>query len=152
MIAIKSLCEHDLRALSCLQQKCFSLEWSDAQIMQQLQHKRALSLGVFDAELIGFVFIRTLLDEAELLQIAVAPTKQGKGFAQSLLDALITLLKEEGIARLMLEVRRSNRSALSLYRHYGFVEEGVRKEYYPSLGAGGQREDALLLSFYCSGK
>ena len=114
--------------------------------MRQLAHPRGISLGVFTPKLVGFIFISTVLDEAELLQIGIMPECRGAGLAGQLITACLPLLKGQAIERLMLEVRESNTAARSLYQRFGFVEEGRRKNYYPVPSSPDEREDALLLS------
>lgn len=121
-------------------------DWSLAQIVRQLAHPRGISLGVFTPKLVGFIFISTVLDEAELLQIGIMPECRGAGLAGQLITACLPLLKGQAVERLMLEVRESNTAARSLYQRFGFVEEGRRKNYYPVPNSPDEREDALLLS------
>jgi ribosomal-protein-alanine acetyltransferase len=83
------------------------------------------------------------VDEAHLLNIAVAPAARRRGLGARLLWHLIDRAAGQGLARMFLEVRAANLPALALYRAFGFVQVGVRKAYYP--GKNG-REDALV---YC---
>ncbi|WP_226667762.1 ribosomal protein S18-alanine N-acetyltransferase [Microbulbifer aggregans] len=84
-----------------------------------------------------------LFDEVEILDVAVAPEWRRKGVGESLLQRIIAQLPED-TARMILEVRASNRAARGLYHKLGFSEDGRRKNYYPK--ADGTREDALLMS------
>lgn len=147
MPSVRCLNQQDLPSLLFLERKSFVSSWTEQQLANQLDHSRGLSLGCFDGDLKGFVLISTVLDEAEILQIAVDPERQGEGLARTLLDTAIVYLKVKGVNLLMLEVRESNMAAVSLYRSYGFIEDGLRKGYYPSLQNDGAREDALLFSY-----
>jgi ribosomal-protein-alanine N-acetyltransferase len=91
----------------------------------------------------GYCLFSWVLDEAELLRIAVAPDQRGKGLATALLLHAQQALRKQGVVQLFLEVRVSNCSAHALYQRCGWQNCGIRKEYYP-LDAG--REDALLFS------
>ena len=82
-----------------------------------------------------------ILDEAELLNIRVAPAYRRRGVGRCLLAACRTDL--EGARCLHLEVRANNWAALALYREAGFAQVGARRGYYPAVAGG--REDALLL-------
>lgn len=95
------------------------------------------------ARLVGFCVFQQVLDEATLLNIAVHPDWQGKGQGAQLMAYLLRELPALGVVRCLLEVRRSNLSGTSLYRRFGFVEDGVRSQYYPTPNG---REDALLMS------
>lgn len=91
---------------------------------------------------IGFALARHVADEAELLLIAVDPSRQGRGVGQSLLDQFVTDAHANGAHRLHLEVRDGN-SAVALYRAAGFAPAGRRRNYY--CGDDGKRHDALTL-------
>ena len=82
------------------------------------------------------------VDELHLLNIAVARAWQGRGLAVELLRALYERCHQERAASLWLEVRPSNTRARALYQREGFVDIGVRRNYYP---AEEGREDALVM-------
>ena len=84
-----------------------------------------------------------MVDEAELLLLAVEPLARGRGTARALIERTATEAAGRGAARLLLEVRASN-PALALYRATGFGEIGRRRDYYR--GAGGTLHDALTLA------
>jgi len=65
-------------------------------------------------------------DEAELLNLAVAPEQRRKGVASALLEAL----EREAAGAIFLEVAEPNTPAIALYEHHGWVKTGVRKGYY----------------------
>lgn len=96
-----------------------------------------------DAGLLGFAVYQRVLDEASLLNIAVEPAQQGRGLGAALLQHLLDRLAQQGVSRLLLEVRSGNLPAIRLYRRLGFVDDGRRRDYYPVPGG---REDALLMS------
>jgi ribosomal-protein-alanine N-acetyltransferase len=81
--------------------------------------------------------------EAHLLNLCVRPESQGRGFAQRLLDHLLTEARTDEVRSVFLEVRPSNARAIRLYQRMGFVEVGVRPDYYPGQG---RREDALVMA------
>ncbi|WP_265561781.1 GNAT family N-acetyltransferase [Sphingomicrobium arenosum] len=93
-----------------------------------------------DAPPAGFALWRTLLDESELLLLAVDPAAQGEGFGRMLLDHFVEQSKSAGANRLHLEVRDGNR-AVHFYEQAGFRIAGRRRDYYR--GADGERRDAL---------
>ena len=88
----------------------------------------------------GFFLARGVLDEEELLLIAVDPDHRGKGLGARLLERFVAQARERGARRLFLEMRRGN-SAAALYEAHGFRAVGVRPAYYRS--ADGARIDAL---------
>lgn len=90
---------------------------------------------------IGFAGIWMMIDEAHLVTIAVDPGQRGKGLGELLLVSMIDLSNILGAGKVTLEVRVSNHVAQSLYRKYGFKNEGVRRRYYSDNG-----EDALIMT------
>ncbi len=81
------------------------------------------------AEARGFTLSRRVLDEEELLLVAVHPDYRAQGIGQSLLTRLLDQAKRDGMSRLFLEMRDGN-PAESLYRRHGFQAVGRRKGYY----------------------
>jgi ribosomal-protein-alanine N-acetyltransferase len=96
-----------------------------------------------DERLAGFYVGERAGPDNTLMNICVAPEFQGNGFAKVLLQDFV--MRSEGMSaeNLFLEVRASNKVAIGLYEQAGFIESGVRKNYYPS-HAG--KEDAILMA------
>jgi ribosomal-protein-alanine N-acetyltransferase len=101
----------------------------------------ALPGGERSAPVVGFACAAAVADEVELQSIAVDPSVRRQGIGAALLETLVEWAREEGYRTLHLEVRAGNVPALALYRHFGFVQTGLRRGYYQDDG-----EDALLLS------
>lgn len=93
-----------------------------------------------DGIIIGYAGMWLILDEGHITNIAVHPEYRGIGSGNLLLEALIEICRIESITSLTLEVRKSNLIAQSLYKKYGFLEQGIRKEYY-----GDNKEDAVIM-------
>jgi ribosomal-protein-alanine N-acetyltransferase len=102
-----------------------------------------LSLARIGEEPAGFALGRVVLDDAELLLLAVKRASQGQGVGRLLLDRFVELAAARGATRLHLEVRDGNQ-AIRLYSGCGFTEIGRRKNYYT--GRDGQIYDALTLA------
>lgn len=96
--------------------------------------------------LLGFVEFSTVLDECELLNLAVDRAAQGRGLGRMLLQAMLEEARDAGCGRCLLEVRRSNDAAIALYVSEGFELDGIRKAYYPPQPGSAGAEDALLYS------
>ncbi len=93
--------------------------------------------------LAGFLIYSRIVDEISILNLAVDPSQQGQGRGRALLKGLVAIALQQGVRRLLLEVRLSNFPAIGLYRQAGFIVDGVRKDYYPHAEGA---EDALLMS------
>ncbi|MBS9403055.1 GNAT family N-acetyltransferase [Halomonas sp. TRM85114] len=113
----------------------------------ELAQEDARVFGIGGNErLIGYATVARLPFEAELQAILVAEPYRRQGVARCLLEAVIVQARDWERERLLLEVRAGNVAALALYRRLGFVQDGRRSRYYPPMGAGSSREDALLMS------
>lgn len=91
----------------------------------------------------GFYLTRKLLDEEELLLIAVRPEMRRSGLAAKLLRHLFSAASERGTSRIFLEMRTDNPARL-LYARAGFAEVGLRRGYYR--GADGLVRDAVTMA------
>lgn len=91
---------------------------------------------------LGFALVRRVLDEAELLLVAVVPEARGAGLGRRLVEAAARGAMFRGCRTLFLEVRDGN-PAIRLYSASGFVEVGRRKDYYQ--GTGNARFDAITM-------
>ena len=102
-----------------------------------------LLLARVDGQAAGFALARAVVDEAELLLLAVKPARRGAGVGRALLDAIADDAHARGAARLHLEMRDGNPAAF-LYASAGFREVGRRARYYR--GADGRVFDAITLA------
>jgi len=96
-------------------------------------------------DITGFSLYRTVADEAELLLIAVVPSHHRRGVGRMLLDNFLDRARNDGIARVHLEVRDGN-SAAALYREAGFAPVGRRRNYYHA--PDGRRFDAVTFAHH----
>jgi ribosomal-protein-alanine N-acetyltransferase len=92
---------------------------------------------------VGFSLFRTVGDESELLLIAVLPSHHRRGVGGQLLDDFLERARNDGVARVHLEVRDGN-PAMGIYREAGFSAVGRRRNYYHALD--GKRFDAITLA------
>lgn len=92
----------------------------------------------------GFALGRVVLDEAELLTLAVEPKQQRKGIGRICLDSFHAEAREQGATRVFLEVAATNEPARALYLNAGYQEAGLRKEYYRA--PDDSRIDAILMT------
>ena len=91
----------------------------------------------------GFMLTRHVLDEEELLLVAVAPGMRRRGVGTALIEHLFAAARTRGTARVFLEMRRGN-PAIHLYRKFGFEPIGERRNYYRM--ANGERIDAITFA------
>ncbi|WP_176590935.1 GNAT family N-acetyltransferase [Sphingobium sp. EM0848] len=99
-----------------------------------------LTIARIDAAPLGFALVRSVLDECELLLLAVSPLWRGRGVGETLLVESLKIARRRGITSMNLEVRASN-TAIRLYEKIGFEYVHRRPGYYR--GNDGQLHDAL---------
>ena len=135
----------DCDALARLAREAHSHPWSATQYRDSLAsgHTCWILRAGRDGDIVACCVSSQLLDEVEILDVAVAARCRRRGVGGHLLQQVLAQLPED-IARVLLEVRASNRAARTLYHKLGFSEDGRRKNYYPK--PDGSREDALLMS------
>lgn len=132
--------EEHLDAMFRIEQQVSPFPWTRRELADSLAAHSGFVLRR-QRKVMGFVFFSRVLDEADLLNIAIHPSFQGEGHGARLLGHCFERLKGS-VAKMFLEVRASNVAAISLYLSNGFVETGVRRAYY---WAEHGREDALVM-------
>jgi len=138
----------DLEAVMAIEQSAYSHPWTRGNFRDALASAYWVQCLCLphpqQDELLGYVVAMAGVQEAHLLNITVAPSRQGQGWAHMVLDALCLWSRRRGDEWLWLEVRESNQRALQVYERYGFRRVGLRKDYYPADRQ--QREHAVVMS------
>ena len=133
--------EHHVPQVALLERECFADPWSQQSIASELHNPLSLWLVAQEGQtLLGYVGSQTCLDETDMMNVAVSPASRRQGVARALIAALVSALRERGSKQLTLEVRASNGPARQLYESLGFLQVGLRKNYYQN-----PKEDALIL-------
>ena len=133
--------ESHVKAVAELEKLCFSDPWSENSVASELKNKLALWLVAEEnGVLLGYIGSQSVMDEADVMNVAVDPIRRREGIALKLVEALVAALNEKDVRALLLEVRASNEPAKALYERQGFVQVGKRPNYYRN-----PKEDALIL-------
>jgi ribosomal-protein-alanine N-acetyltransferase len=141
-IEFRPLMVNDLAFVSEIENGAYSEPWSDQLLLESLGAPMTHSFGLFcGSELLAYAIFQVVLEEGHLLNLAVHPKHQSKGYGGMILEKMLQKAYDEGARRVFLEVRPSNERALELYRKRGFLTLKRRENYY----ANG--EAALVL--YC---
>lgn len=123
-----------------IERAVFSDPWSDRDLSDCVRSGVPFLVAEQKGAVIGYVIARHALDEAEILNLGVAPTRQREGVGRALVQEVLARLRRSGVATVFLEVRESNAAARRLYADLGFASVGRRRDYY-RLPA----EDAVVL-------
>jgi ribosomal-protein-alanine N-acetyltransferase len=136
---IRRLVYADLPEVIGIERQCFPTPWSLAMFVLELSKPAGICLALEDEDgLAGYLVCSRFEDVWHLMNVSVDPRRRRMGHAAALIGELLGELGEQ--ARLTLEVRPSNASAIALYERYGFLSVGRRKSYYHDNG-----EDALIM-------
>lgn len=133
----------DLRAVAAIERAVFPDPWSHGMFVGHLRYGPPEMFLIADdpeGAVLGYALTRTALEEAELLNIAVAPTARRRGVGVALLRAAMRTCRAHGSEWMLLEVREANAAARGLYERHGFAPVGRRAGYYRS-----PREDAIVM-------
>jgi len=137
--AIRRLAYSDLPAVISIERRSFPTPWSLAMFVLELSKPSGICLAATEGdELLGYLVCSRYDQVWHLMNVAVAPEHRRRGVARGLIGKLV----EEGGSKLpfTLEVRVSNRPAITMYERLGFRSAGVRPRYYQDNG-----EDALIM-------
>ena len=143
MIIIEAAAENDLPQVLEIEQ-AISPPWTHGALLYEIYREDSFfAVARHDSAaspLLGFLILRRMGDDGELLQIAVDETARRGGVADTLMGAAIGFSKDEALRSVFLEVRRSNEAAIGLYKKHRFKTVRIRKDYYNS-----PVEDAVVM-------
>jgi ribosomal-protein-alanine N-acetyltransferase len=132
----------DLAQVAQLEKSLYTFPWSLGNFRDSLNAGYDCWTIVHGETVIGYAILMIALDEAHLLNIAVAAEWQNQGIGGDFLRHVVEVARAASCQIVYLEVRPSNVAARHLYRKHGFQQIAIRPEYYP---AASGREDALFL-------
>lgn len=146
-LALRPMVVADVDEVHALECSVFPHPWSRANFMDSLAsgYDAWVLRAAGTDELAGYFLLMYALDEAHLLDVAVAGPRHGSGLGRYLLDRIAARARGMRMESILLEVRPSNERALQVYRRYGYAEIGRRKGYYPA--HEGRREDAIVMRY-----
>lgn len=128
-------------AAAALSRLCFHADADEASLIAGFQNPaNRCFAAVENGELVGFAGYFAAADQADILDVAVAPAHRRRGIARSLMETVLAEAEKDGVQTVFLEVRASNTPAIALYTSLGFTPSGKRKNYYTD-----PREDAILM-------
>ncbi len=137
-----------LRALAHLEARAFDAPWSRSQLASTLDQGVTTTFALLDnhqskTSALAYACLQQVLDEAELLRLAVAPELRRRGLGRAVLQAALEHMRTTSPLRAcLLEVAADNRPALKLYETFGFRLEGRRRGYYSAAPTHGKNLDA----------
>lgn len=134
----------DLGAVAAIEESAYPFPWTLGIFKNCLKVGYSCWVGEVEGVVAAYGILSLGAGEAHVMNVCVSPKFQGKGYGRQMMQHLIEIARGHRADMMLLEVRPSNKPAISLYRQLGFNEIGMRKGYYPA--AGSLREDALVLA------
>ena len=142
-LIIRAAEEKDVAGIAELEKICFPHDpWSYDTILSDVTKNPSVQfiVAVAEDEIASYLGMMRILDEADIINVAVAPAFRRMHVAEAMLSAAIDIAIQNDIKSLTLEVRADNEPAIGLYEKFGFKREGIRKGYYSYDGM-----DAILM-------
>jgi len=138
---IRRMEETDLEEVCAIERDSFSEPWSRASFLDSISNENNLFLvAAVDGAVAGYCGCYTVAWEGYICNVAVSKNFRRQGIGYKMLNELIMRAEDRGIFSLTLEVRVSNLPAINLYKKLGFVEAGIRKDFYTK-----PVEDAIIM-------
>lgn len=141
-IVVRPMTIEDLDGVMSVEFDSFLTPWSRSAFEEELAQNRLARYLVAEENgtVIGYAGTWLVINEAHVTNVAVSGQRRRQGIGRLLMEKLMDLARENGMESMTLEVRVSNEAARMLYQQMGFVEAGLRKNYYSET-----KEDALIL-------
>ena len=141
-IVIRSMTALDVDGVMTVEHDSFPTPWSRSSFEEELAGNRLARyiVATENGVVVGYAGTWLVINEAHVTNVAVSSQRRQNGIGRLLMESLMELARENGMESMTLEVRVSNEAARNLYRQLGFVEAGIRKNYYSET-----KEDALIL-------
>ena len=149
LVEIRTMHYSDLKLVIEVEKRAYPHPWTAGIFRDCLRVGHHAWVMTLDKKIISYAIVMLSPGEAHILNICVDPDYQAKGLGRHLLRHIIKRTNQTDVDMVLLEVRRSNKTAKQLYLSEGFHELGVRKAYYP---AEDGREDAIILAKYLDNK
>jgi [ribosomal protein S18]-alanine N-acetyltransferase len=147
-LALDRMRPEDLDEVLAIERASFTMPWSRGAFLYEIQQNRVARCWVArveDGRVAGYLCLWEVADELHITNVAVSPNARRRGVARALLQSVLDDGRGRGFKVVVLEVRPSNRHALSLYESFGFRVVGRRHGYYYDTG-----EDALVMEIALS--
>jgi ribosomal-protein-alanine N-acetyltransferase len=135
----------DRDAIAAIDEACFGQATVNlpAELERPWSHVWVARLGGDQGRPSALLLAWSVADELHILSVATLPEHRRRGLARALLAHALEYARQQRAQRIQLEVRRSNRGAIRLYRAFGFRATGIREQYYAD-----NLEDAIEMAVF----
>lgn len=130
-MTFREMLVEDLDQVVEIENSLFSVPWTKEGFFTFLIKEENMFFVVEEkGKILGYCSMQTVMDEGDILNVAVRRERQKEGIGYFLVDSMLMMAEARGIRTVHLEVREGNDTARRLYQRLGFTEDGLRKNYY----------------------
>lgn len=130
-IQFRAMQENDIEQMTAIEAQVFSQPWSRKSFEEALSYENLLFVvAVMDETVVGYCGLYMVLEEGNVINVAVKEEFRGRHMAQEMLTFLMEEGAKQNITAFTLEVREHNETALHVYEKLGFESVGIRKNFY----------------------
>ncbi|MFK7915940.1 MAG: ribosomal protein S18-alanine N-acetyltransferase [Pseudomonadales bacterium] len=122
----------DLERVLEIEQRSYAFPWTQGNFLDCLSAGHQCWVALDGEQIVGHGIVTVAVGEAHLLNLCILRELQGHGRGRRFLEELLAISFRAGARRMFLEVRPTNYTAVALYQSLGFIEIGIRKDYYPA--------------------
>ncbi len=142
-LSFRTMQAADLESVARLARRAEPFGWTLGNFQDALASGYRCTVAESDGVIVGYSVVSHVLDECELLEIAIDPPFQGRGFGKRLLEWTMRDAASGCAVLMRLEVREGNARARGMYAKHGFAQDGIRRNYYRTESG---RENAVLMT------
>lgn len=140
-VTVRTVLPEDIGTIARIESETFSEPWSESALALLLTEEYpGFAVSDAEGEVLGYISSQRVLDELQIINLAVREPFRGRGYGRLLVDAAEEYCRKSGIVSVSLEVRVSNASAIALYERCGYISAGIRRGFYRN-----PREDAAVM-------
>lgn len=142
MIVYRKMRADDIDGVYKVEVSAFDHPWTLSSLKSEQKNKLSKYFVAENEDkiIVGYIGAWYIIDEAHITNVAVHKDFRGLGIGEGLVSTLVDNCKDESISAITLEVRSGNSVAQNLYKKFGFLPGGIRKEYYAD-----NKEDAIIM-------
>ncbi|TAH66344.1 MAG: ribosomal-protein-alanine N-acetyltransferase [Anaerolineaceae bacterium] len=138
---IRDMTADDVDQVYIIEKETFNDPWSKTSFLESISNpSNHYLVAIVDGRVVGYCGYWGVVGEGYIYNVAVKASFTRRGIGNRMLEELIVQARSRGISSLTLEVRQSNEAAINLYKKLGFIEAGVRKDFYTK-----PLEDAIIM-------
>lgn len=148
--SLRPAVKEDLEEILNIEEKAYPRPWTYDQFKEEFEKPYCSFLALTDDEtdniIAGYIVFWQIFDEVHILNVTVALDWRGLGFGKRLIRHAIDEGLRKDSKRVILEVRKSNDAAVTLYQKLGFYIDHIKKSFYSD------GEDAYFMVLYLQQK